>query len=65
MKRILKEIQSGEFAREWIIENKAGRPVYNALLKRGEEHPIEKVGLKLREMMGSLFKKKLVDKTKN
>jgi len=65
MKRILKEIQSGEFAREWIIENRAGRPVYNALLKKGEAHQIEEVGQKLREMMGSLFKKKLVDKTKN
>ncbi|GBD39322.1 Ketol-acid reductoisomerase (NAD(+)) [bacterium HR37] len=65
MKRILREIQSGEFAREWIIENRAGRPVYNALLRMGEEHPIEKVGAKLREMMGPLFKKKLVDRTKN
>jgi ketol-acid reductoisomerase len=65
MKRILKEIQSGEFAREWIIENRAGRPVYNALLKKGEAHQIEEVGEKLRGMMGSLFKKRLVDKTKN
>lgn len=65
MKRILKEIQSGEFAREWIIENRAGRPVYNALLKNGEGHQIEGVGRKLREMMSSLFKQRLVDKTKN
>ncbi len=65
MKRILKEIQSGEFAREWIIENRAGRPVYNALLKKGESHQIEEVGRRLREMMSSLFKQKLVDKTKN
>ncbi len=65
MKRILKDIQSGEFAREWIIENRAGRPVYNALLKRGESHQIEEVGRRLREMMSSLFKQKLVDKTKN
>lgn len=65
MKRILKEIQSGEFAREWIIENRAGRPVYNALLKKGEGHQIEGVGRKLREMMSSLFKQRLVDKTKN
>jgi len=65
MKRILKEVQTGEFAREWIIENRAGRPVYNALLKRGEAHPIEEVGQKLRGMMSSLFKRKLVDKTKN
>ena len=52
-------------AREWILENSAGRPVYNALLKKGEEHPIEKVGGELRSMMSSLFKNKLVDKTKN
>jgi ketol-acid reductoisomerase len=65
MNRILKEIQSGEFAREWIIENRAGRPVYNALLKKGDVHQIEEVGRKLREMMSSLFKQRLVDKTKN
>jgi ketol-acid reductoisomerase len=65
MKRILKEVQSGEFAREWIIENRAGRPVYNALLRKGEAHPIEEIGQKLRGMMSSLFKKKLVDKAKN
>jgi len=65
MKKIIGEIQSGVFAREWILENSAGRPVYNALLKKGEEHPIEKVGEELRSMMSSLFKNKLVDKTKN
>ncbi len=65
MKKILDAIQSGEFAREWILENKAGRPVYNALLKKGEEHPIEEVGSNLRGMMSSLFKKKLVDKSRN
>ena len=51
MKRILEEIKSGEFAREWILENKAGRPVYKALVKQGKEHLIEKVGAKLRSMM--------------
>jgi len=65
MKKILRDIQSGEFAREWIIENKAGRPVYNALLKQGESHPIEDIGERLRGMMSSLFKRKLVDKAKN
>jgi len=65
MKKILTEIQNGEFAREWILENKAGRPVYNALLKKGQEHPIEETGGELRKMMSSLFKSKLVDKTKN
>lgn len=51
MKKILKEIQSGEFAREWILENQAGRPVLNALRKREAEHPIEEIGKKLRAMM--------------
>ncbi len=57
MKKILSEIQSGEFAREWILENQAGRPMYNAILKREAEHPIEIVGKKLRSMMGWMSKK--------
>jgi len=65
MKRILNEIQSGQFAREWILENKANRPVFNALNKRGQDHPIEKVGASLRAMMPWLSKNKLVDKEKN
>ncbi len=65
MKKILDEIQSGRFAREWVLENQANRPVYNALLKRGEAHPIEDVGAKLRAMMPWLKKGKLVDKSKN
>lgn len=56
MKRILKEIQSGEFAREWILENRAMKPVFNALLKKGAEHPIEEIGKKLRGMMPWLKK---------
>jgi ketol-acid reductoisomerase len=51
MKKILKEIQSGEFAREWILENQAGRPVLNALRRKEKEHLIEEVGKKLRAMM--------------
>ena len=65
MKRILGEIQSGKFAKEWILENKAGRPVFNALLKQGEDHPIEEVGGRLRGMMPWLKKGKLVDRSKN
>jgi ketol-acid reductoisomerase len=57
MKKILAEIQNGEFAREWILENQAGRPMYNAILKREAEHPIEMVGKKLRSMMGWIVKK--------
>ncbi|MEK7698728.1 MAG: ketol-acid reductoisomerase [Nitrospirota bacterium] len=64
MKKILSEIQSGEFAREWILECKANKPMFNALTQKGAEHPIEKVGEKLRAMMPWLKKSKLVDKSK-
>ncbi len=64
MKRILDEIQTGEFAREWILECKANKPVFNALTRRGEQHPIEEVGARLRAMMPWLKKGKLVDKSK-
>lgn len=65
MKRILGEIQQGQFAKEWVLENQANRPVYNALLKKGEAHPIEEVGARLRGMMPWLKKDQLVDKNKN
>ena len=65
MKKILGEIQEGAFAKEWILENKAKRPVFNALAKRGESHPIEEVGQRLRAMMPWLNKDKLVDTSKN
>ncbi|MBI3948005.1 MAG: ketol-acid reductoisomerase [Armatimonadetes bacterium] len=61
MKRILAEVQTGEFAREWILENQAGRPVYNALTRIGAEHPIEEVGKRLRELMPYLRKRDLKD----
>jgi ketol-acid reductoisomerase len=51
MKVILDEIQSGKFAQEWIAESEAGRPVYNELKQKAQEHQIEKVGEKLRVMM--------------
>ena len=51
MQKFLKDIKSGKFAREWIRENEAGRPVFNELLKKGDSHPIEEVGRRLREMM--------------
>ena len=57
MAQILDEIQTGEFAREWILENQAGRPVFNALRRIEAEHPIEDVGKKLRGMMSWLQKK--------
>jgi len=58
MKRILGEVQTGSFAREWILENQVGRPVFNALRKKEAEHLIEVVGKKLRSMMGWLKEKK-------
>lgn len=64
MKKILHEIQTGQFAKEWILECKVGKPTFNALTKKGEEHLIEKVGQKLRSMMPWLQRQKLVDKSK-
>ncbi|MFC2066709.1 ketol-acid reductoisomerase [Chloroflexota bacterium] len=51
MAQILAEIQDGTFAKEWILENQAGRPVYNALKRMDVEHPLEIVGKELRKMM--------------
>lgn len=65
MKNVLDEIQSGAFAKEWVLENKANTPVFEGLTRRGEEHQIEQVGAKLREMMSWLGKSKIVDKDKN
>jgi len=56
MRQILYEVQTGEFAKEWILENQARRPVFNALRRQEAEHPIEAVGKKLRSMMGWLKK---------
>lgn len=57
MRQVLYEIQSGQFAREWLLENQVNRPVFNALRRAGAEHQIEVVGKKLREMMPWLKKK--------
>ncbi len=65
MKRILSEIQTGQFAREFVLENQAGAPTLKAMRRIGAEHPIEKVGAKLRSMMPWISKNKLVDKAKN
>ncbi|RII00099.1 ketol-acid reductoisomerase [candidate division NPL-UPA2 bacterium Unc8] len=56
MKKILKEVQSGEFAREWISENMAGKPVFNALDRTDAGHKIEETGRKLRTLMKWLKK---------
>ena len=65
MGRILKEIQNGEFAREFILENQAGQATLKAKRRLGEEHQIEEVGAKLRAMMPWIAANKMVDKEKN
>lgn len=57
MKKVLKEIQEGSFAKEWILENQAGRPRYNAIKRIDSEHPVEIVGKELRSQMPWLKKK--------
>jgi ketol-acid reductoisomerase len=59
MKRILEEIQSGEFAREWILENKANAPRFKALRRRERLHPIEEIGRRLRRLMPWIKAKEL------
>jgi ketol-acid reductoisomerase len=65
MKRILADIQSGKFARDWMLENKVNQASFKAMRRRNAEHPIEEVGEKLRAMMPWIAKNKLVDKTRN
>ena len=65
MKRILADIQSGRFARDWVAECQAGQPSFKAMRRMGAEHPIEEIGAKLRGMMPWIAKNKLVDKTRN
>jgi ketol-acid reductoisomerase len=65
MKEILGEIQRGEFAKEFILENQARGVSFKALRKKGEEHPMESVGAKLRNLMPWLKDNRLVDRTKN
>jgi ketol-acid reductoisomerase len=65
MKRILREIQTGQYAKEFILENRAGAPVLNASRRLMSEHQIEQVGAKLRDMMPWIKKSRLVDKSKN
>src|SRR6202789_2827894 len=65
MRRVLKDIQSGKFARDWMLENHAGQPSFKATRRRMGEHMIEKVGKKLRDMMPWIGKNKLVDRTVN
>jgi ketol-acid reductoisomerase len=65
MRNILRQIQNGEFAREFIQENQAGAPTLKAKRRLGRGHSIETVGARLREMMPWIKQNKLVDQTKN
>ena len=65
MKRILDDIQSGRFTRDWMLECQAGQPSFKAMRRRESEHLIEKVGAKLRAMMPWIAKNKLVDQKHN
>ena len=65
MKRVLEEIQSGKFAKEWVLENTAGQASFKAMRRRGAEHPVEKIGEKLRTMMPWIAQNRLVDRAKN
>ena len=65
MKRILADIQSGRFARDWVLENNAGQPSFKAMRRAAAEHDIEKVGERLRAMMPWIKQNALVDRTKN
>ncbi|MBK9081715.1 MAG: ketol-acid reductoisomerase [Rhizobiales bacterium] len=65
MKRVLTDIQSGKFTRDWMLENKVNQTSFKATRARNNAHPIEEVGEKLRAMMPWIGKNKLVDKAKN
>ncbi len=65
MKRILENIQNGRFVRDFMLENQAGQPSFKATRRREAEHPVEKVGAKLRAMMPWIAKNRLVDRTVN
>ena len=65
MRDILKDIQTGEYAKSFILENRAGAPTLLSRRRITAQHPIETVGAKLRDMMPWIKKNKLVDKSKN
>ncbi|MGE0829276.1 MAG: ketol-acid reductoisomerase [Hyphomonadaceae bacterium] len=65
MKRVLEDIQSGRFARDWMLENRVGQASFKATRARNAAHPIEEVGGKLRAMMPWIGKNKLVDQSRN
>jgi ketol-acid reductoisomerase len=65
MKRVLSDIQTGKFTRDWMLENKVNQTSFKATRRKLAEHPVEEVGEKLRAMMPWIGKNRLVDKAKN
>ncbi len=65
MRRVLDDIQSGKFARDWMLENKVNQTSFKAMRKRMSEHPVEQIGVKLRAMMPWIAKNALVDRSRN
>jgi ketol-acid reductoisomerase len=65
MKAVLEDIQSGRFARDWMLENKVNQTSFKAMRARCDNHPIEETGRRLRAMMPWIADRALVDKTKN
>ena len=65
MKRVLDDIQTGKFTRDWMLENKVNQTSFKAVRARNAAHPIEEVGGRLRAMMPWIGKNKLVDKDRN
>jgi ketol-acid reductoisomerase len=65
MKRVLADIQSGTFARNWMLENKVNQSSFKAMRRRAATHEIEQIGEKLRAMMPWIAENKLVDQSKN
>jgi ketol-acid reductoisomerase len=65
MRRILADIQSGTFTRNWMLENRVNQTSFKAMRAKAGQHPIEEVGERLRAMMPWIKQKALVDKTRN
>ena len=65
MKRILKDIQTGNFTSQWMQEYRSGLPRFKAIRRLNDQHQIEQVGAKLRAMMPWIKERALVDKSKN
>ena len=65
MKKVLDDIQSGRFTRDWMLENKVNQTSFKSTRKKASAHQIEEIGLKLRAMMPWIAENRLVDKDKN